>query len=78
MAACFLRRARREGALNARSIVYIDGFNFYYGAVRGTPHKWLDLEACFRRLCPDDDLVCVHYFCVTEVQGDEALSHRGR
>jgi hypothetical protein len=24
--------------------VYIDGFNFYYGAAKGTPHKWLDLE----------------------------------
>jgi hypothetical protein len=24
--------------------VYIDGFNLYYGLLRGTPHKWLDLE----------------------------------
>lgn len=22
-----------------RTIVYVDGFNFYYGAVRGTPWK---------------------------------------
>ena len=28
--------------------VYIDGFNFYYGAVRGTAYKWLD----FSKLCP--------------------------
>lgn len=26
---------------------YIDGFNLYYGAVKGTPYKWLDLD----RLC---------------------------
>jgi uncharacterized LabA/DUF88 family protein len=25
--------------------VYIDGFNFYYGCLKGTPHKWLDLGA---------------------------------
>jgi hypothetical protein len=23
--------------------VYIDGFNLYYGCLKGTPHKWLDL-----------------------------------
>ena len=25
--------------------VYIDGFNLYYGCLKGTPHKWLDLAA---------------------------------
>jgi hypothetical protein len=25
--------------------VYIDGFNLYYGCLKGTPHKWLDLDA---------------------------------
>ncbi len=24
--------------------VYVDGFNFYYGAVKGTPYKWLDIR----------------------------------
>src|ERR1700733_656330 len=28
-----------------RTNVYIDGFNFYYGCLKGTPHKWLDLAA---------------------------------
>ena len=23
--------------------VYVDGFNFYYGCLRATPYKWLDL-----------------------------------
>lgn len=27
--------------------VYIDGFNLYYGAVKDTPDKWLDLH----RMC---------------------------
>ncbi len=42
--------------------VYIDGFNFYYAAVRGTPYKWLDL----RRLCeccfPNDSIHRIKYF----------------
>jgi uncharacterized LabA/DUF88 family protein len=25
--------------------VYTDGFNLYYGCLKGTPHKWLDLAA---------------------------------
>ena len=25
--------------------VYIDGFNLYYGCLKGTPHKWLDLAS---------------------------------
>ncbi len=26
---------------------YIDGFNLYYGAVKGTPYKWLDSSGLF-------------------------------
>jgi len=33
-----------------RTIVYVDGFNFYYGEVRGTPWKWLDPVALFRKV----------------------------
>ena len=25
-----------------RTWVYVDGFNLYYGALKGTPFKWLD------------------------------------
>lgn len=34
------------------AIVYIDRFNLYYGAVKGTPHKWLDLTAFSRAITP--------------------------
>ena len=44
------------------TIVYIDGFNFYYGAVKGTPYKWVDLEAVSHRLLPGDDIVKIRYF----------------
>lgn len=54
------------------TIVYIDGFNFYYGAVKGTRHKWVDLEAVCRRLLPRDDIVKIRYFTarVTERPDD--------
>ena len=44
------------------TIVYIDGFNFYYGAVKGTRYKWLDLERLCRQLLPRDDIVKIRYF----------------
>jgi uncharacterized LabA/DUF88 family protein len=48
--------------LKKRSIVYVDGFNLYYGALKGGPHKWLNLELFFTRLRPNDDLQAVRYF----------------
>jgi len=30
-----------------RTRIYIDGYNFYYGCLKGTPHKWLDLLPLF-------------------------------
>ena len=56
-----------EGQTAARhrsqaTIAYIDGFNFYYGAVKETPYKWLDFEALCRRLLPRDKIVKIRYF----------------
>jgi hypothetical protein len=31
-----------------RTNVYVDGFNLYYGCLKGTPYKWLDLDAMCR------------------------------
>lgn len=45
-----------------RTIVYVDGFNFYYGAVKGGPYKWLNLERFFKLLRPHDNLCQIHYF----------------
>ena len=42
--------------------VYIDGFNLYYGALRGTPYKWLNLDAMCRRLLPDREINRIRYF----------------
>ena len=33
-----------------RTFVYVDGFNLYYGALKGTPHRWLDIKALVEKL----------------------------
>ena len=42
--------------------LYIDGFNLYYRAVRGTPFKWLDLRKLAETLFPEDTIHEVCYF----------------
>jgi uncharacterized LabA/DUF88 family protein len=46
----------------SRTVVYIDGFNLYYGALKGTPHKWLDLQKYFTMLRPADSIEAIKYF----------------
>ncbi len=48
--------------LDTRTIVYVDGFNLYYGCLRGTPYRWLDLNALCRALLPKNDIVAIKYF----------------
>ncbi|MEO8451562.1 MAG: NYN domain-containing protein [Gemmatimonadota bacterium] len=45
-----------------KTIVYVDGFNFYYGAVRKTPYKWLDIPAMCQKLLPRHEIVKTKYF----------------
>lgn len=42
--------------------VYIDGFNLYFGAVKGTPYKWLDLSALCSKLFPKNQINRIRYF----------------
>jgi uncharacterized LabA/DUF88 family protein len=44
------------------TIVYIDGFNLYNGAVKNTPHKWLDLGALCSALLPGRTIKMIRYF----------------
>jgi len=44
------------------TIVYVDGFNFYYGAVKGTQYKWADFEKLTGRLIPNDQVSKIRYF----------------
>ena len=45
-----------------KTIVYVDGFNLYYGKCKGTDGKWLNLEALFQRLLPQNHIVGIKYF----------------
>ncbi len=46
-----------------RTCVYVDGFNLYYGCLKGTAFRWLDLTAlCLRLLRPENKIVSIHYF----------------
>ncbi len=42
--------------------VYVDGFNLYYRAVRGTQFKWLDLRKLAETLFPEDTIQRICYF----------------
>lgn len=45
-----------------KTIIYVDGFNLYYGALKGTPYKWLDLHELCRLLLPQHQLIRIKYF----------------
>jgi len=47
--------------------VYIDGFNLYYGALKGTSYKWLDLDALCAKLLPQNDVKEIHY-CTARIK----------
>jgi hypothetical protein len=54
-----------------RSIIYVDGFNLYYGALENGPYKWLDLERYFRLLRPGDCIQKIRYF-TAKISGSHA------
>jgi uncharacterized LabA/DUF88 family protein len=46
-----------------RTYIYIDGFNFYYRAVKGTPYKWLDFKSLFQKLLASHNQIqSIKYF----------------
>ena len=73
----FISKARKM-----RTIVYIDGFNFYFGVLRNTPYKWLDIVDLVKHICyvqnPSIEIITVKFFTapvITRVatKGDNAL-----
>jgi hypothetical protein len=64
IAASLARVSQASGRVPARqtSNVYVDGFNLYYGCLRHTAYKWLDLEALCKRLLPAYDIRRIRYF----------------
>lgn len=46
-----------------RTIAYVDGFNLYFGALRKTPYRWLNLQRLLElHLKPLNQLIGIKYF----------------
>lgn len=61
-----------------RTNIYVDGFNLYYRALRGTPHRWLDLGRLADLLLPRHTTGRIRYFTalVTSRPGDPTQGQR--
>lgn len=59
-----------------RCIVYIDGFNLYYGVLELNPQwKWLNIQRLFESLRIDEEVVQVKYF-TAEIDPEIHVSER--
>lgn len=45
-----------------RSNIYVDGFNLYYGAVKHTAYKWLNIAELSRQVLPGITINRIRYF----------------
>jgi hypothetical protein len=62
-----------------RVSVYVDGFNLYYRALRGTAYKWLNLQTLAHELLdPADSVSAIRYFTarVSSRSGDPDAPRR--
>ncbi len=58
--------------------VYVDGFNLYYGCVKDTPYKWLDLGKLCRMLLPGHEIHRIRYFTALVVSRPDDPQQRTR
>ncbi len=62
-----------------RTHIYVDGLNLYYGCLKGTKFKWLDLVELFSVILPAEyDIQKVNYFTaqVLPRNGNPGVCHR--
>src|SRR6266478_3708251 len=61
-----------------RTIVYVDGFNLYYRALKGTPYKWLNIKKLAEQLLDrTNEVVLVKYY-TARVSGKQDPSSPAR
>jgi|SRR5665213_1848227 len=51
--------------------VCVDGFNLYYGCLKGSQHKWLNLEALCRHLLPAHEIKRIRCFTAMVAARDD-------
>jgi len=49
-----------------KTCLYIDGFNFYYGALKNTPYKWINPMLFAERLFPRNEIISIK-FCSARI-----------
>jgi len=42
--------------------IYVDGFNLYYGCLKDTPYRWLDIRALCQQILPQNMIHRIRYF----------------
>jgi hypothetical protein len=52
-----------------RTHVYVDGFNLYYGAVKGTPHRWVNLVELAKQVLPPGHIIDKLKYFTARVSG---------
>jgi hypothetical protein len=58
-----------------QTMVYIDGFNLYYGMLRRSPYKWLDVVKLFTDPIPEaPQLKTVQVYSFDEKKTDVSLA----
>ncbi len=57
---------------------YVDGFNLYYGALRRSPNKWLNVREMCEKILPKNQIEHIKYFTarVSPLQGDSSKQRR--
>lgn len=45
-----------------RIYVYVDGFNLYYGCLKGSPYKWLNLQKLSELLFQNHTITKIKYY----------------
>lgn len=45
-----------------RTNVYVDGFNLYFGALKNTSYRWLDLAKLCKIMLPKNEIGSIKYF----------------
>jgi uncharacterized LabA/DUF88 family protein len=55
-----------------RTTIYIDGFNLYYGSLKNTTYKWLDLESLFGKVLSQKNQITKIKYFTANVQATES------
>ncbi len=59
-----------------KTYVYIDGFNLYYGVLKNTKYKWLDIQKLSEIILPNDyEVAHVRYFTAHIIGRHKSSSH---